>query len=309
MAKRYPFYFGVGIAIVVLLVLPRFLSGYWMLVVTEVLIFGLLAAGLDLIAGYTGFTSLGHAMFFGGAAYTMGILVTKFGASQLQAFFIAIAAVIIFAMFTGALAIRARGTYFLMITLGLAQALWAIAWKWVPMTGGDMGMPGIPRPDLGLSWWSISQADGFYYFVLAFFIPAIIALYVIVKSPFGHTLVGLRESEVRMKSLGYNVWLHAYISWIISALYAGLAGILFVWHNNFVSPAVLTIKYSAEGLLMIVLGGVGTVWGALIGAVIIVFSKSLLSLATVHWLLCLGAIYIAAMIFMPNGVMSLLRRR
>jgi len=307
--KRRLLYFGVGIAIVLLLVLPQFLSGYWILVLTQMLIFGLFAASLDLIGGYTGFISLGPAMFFGTGAYALAISLVRFGTSQVEAFFIAIAVIVALAMFTGAIAVRARGVYFLMITLGLAQCVWAIAWKWASITGGNEGMGGIVRPDLGLSWWSLSQPSGFYYFVLAFFILAIPVLYVIIKSPFGQTLVGIRESEVRMRSLGYNVWLHANLSWIISALYAGLAGILFAWLFRYVSPDVLTLGVSAEGWVMVILGGLGTLWGALTGAIIVVFLKAVLSMATEHWLLIIGAIYVVAMIYIPHGVMSMLRKR
>lgn len=307
--KRYVHFIGVGIGVIVLLTLPPFLSPYWVGVLTEMLVFGLFAASLDIITGYTGFPSLGHAAFFGTGAYTLGILLVRYNIGQGLSTFLSVAMVIVLSAILTPLALRARGTYFLFITLALAQCLWAIAWRWISMTGGHDGLRGISRPDLGLSWWALSEASGFYYFVLLLFILAILVLYLITKSPFGQTLVGIRESESRMRSLGYNVWLHAYLAFVIGALFAGFAGILFAWYNRCVSPGQLGVQLSTEGLLMVILGGGGTLFGPLLGAFSITFLKHFLSLFTKDWLLIMGAIYIIAIIYMPQGIVGRLRRR
>ncbi len=311
MMRNRPVYFIATsvIAAIILTALPNLLSDYWITVLTEVLIYGLFAASIDIMAGYTGLPSLGHAAFFGTGGYVVGIMVVKFGMGHVPAFLLGMAAVLLLSAILAPLAIRARGIYFLMITVALAQSLWAIAWRWISLTGGDDGLPGISRPDLGLSWWSLSQADGFYYFVLLVSVLAILAMYLITKSPFGQTLVGIRESELRMKSLGYNVWLHTYLAFVISGIFAGLSGIIFAWYNGLVTPAFLSIPLSTEGVRMVVLVGAGTLCGPLLGAAIITVLKAVLSLVTTNWLLILGSVYIIAMIFMPRGIWRVFGKR
>lgn len=302
-------YLAIPIGLALCAVLPTFLGEYWVIVLTQVLIFGLFAAAVDVISGYAGLCSLGHAAFFGAGGYAIAILLVKWNWGQAEAFGLSMVVVIALAALIGLLSIRFRGNYFQMITLGFSQAVWALAWRWVSLTGGDNGLIGVPRPALGLSWWSLDGTNGYYYFVLAIVSVSILALYIIVKSPFGQTLVGIRESEVRMKTLGYRVSLHAFIGFMISAFFSGLAGILFVWLNQFVSPQNVSLSISAEPLLMGVLGGEATLFGPLLGAFIIVFLKNGLSLAWEHWLLILGAIYVAAIIYMPYGIIPKFRRK
>ena len=157
----------------------------------------------------------------------------------------------------GLLALRATGVYFLMITLALGMVIWGLANRWVSLTRGDNGISSIPRPDLGLPW-SFAAAVPYYYLVLAGFAVAFAVLRMIVRSPFGHTLVGIRESESRMRTLGYNVWLHKYIAFLISGGVGGFAGVLWCYYNSYVSPSDLDLAVSIETLLMVALGGRGT---------------------------------------------------
>src|SRR5262249_5626136 len=207
----------------------------------------------------------------------------------------------------GLLAIRATGTYFLMITLALGMVIWGLAFRWVSLTKGDNGISGVPRPELGLPW-SLWGPLPFFYFVLAAGVVAWALLGLLVSSPFGLGLEGIRESESRMRALGYNVWLHKYLAFVLSGGIAGFAGVLWAYYNGFVSPVDVQLVTSVETLLMVALGGPGTLVGPALGAAIIVFLKNFVSVYTKRWLLILGAVYIGAILFAPHGLVGALRR-
>jgi branched-chain amino acid transport system permease protein len=295
-------------ALAVLIALPAVLSSYQLSLVTKMLIFGIFAMSLDLLLGYAGLPSLGHAAYFGVAAYTVGLLALRvannfwldFPAGLLMAAGVS-------ALF-GLFALRTRGSYFLMITLALGQVLWGIAFGWRSLTGGDDGLPSVPRPDLSLPW-ALTDGVPFYYFVLIFFALAVGALALIVSSPFGRALVGVRESERRMEVLGYDVWRYKYVAFILAGFFAGLAGNLFVYFNGFVSPSYLNILFSASALLMVILGGSGTLLGPAIGAAAIVGLENFISGYVERWVLVLGVIYVLVTLFAPNGLVGLVRQR
>jgi branched-chain amino acid transport system permease protein len=291
-----------------LLVAPPFLSSFLLTLLTQALIYGILAMSLDIILGYTGLASLGHAAYFGIGAYSVGILATRYGA----AFGITLPAGVLLAVLVaaifGTVALRATGVYFLMITLALGMIVWGLAHRWVTMTQGDNGISAISRPDLGLPW-SLSLAIPFYYFALAGFLIAFWILRVIVRSPFGQTLVGIRESESRMRTLGYHVWLHKYIGFVIAGGFGGFAGVLWAYYNGFVSPVDLQLATSVEVLLMVALGGRGSLIGPALGAGIIVLLKNLVSVYTHRWLLILGAVYILTIVYAPEGILGAIKRR
>ena len=295
-------------ALAVLVALPAVLSSYQLSLVTKMLIFGIFAMSLDLLLGYAGLPSLGHAAYFGVAAYTVGLLALRvannfwldFPAGLLMAAGVS-------ALF-GLFALRTRGSYFLMITLALGQVLWGIAFGWRSLTGGDDGLPSVPRPNVPLPW-TLTDGIPFYYFVLIFFGLAVGALALIVSSPFGKALVGIRESERRMEVLGYDVWRHKYVAFILAGLFAGLAGNLFVYFNGFVSPSYLNILFSASALLMVILGGSGTLLGAAIGAAVIVGLENFISGYMERWVLVLGVIYVLVTLFAPSGLVGLVRER
>ncbi len=291
-----------------LLVSPPFLSSFLLTLLTQALIYGILAMSLDIILGYTGLASLGHAAYFGIGAYSVGILATRYGA----AFGITLPAGVLLAVLVaaifGTVALRATGVYFLMITLALGMIVWGLAHRWVTMTQGDNGISAISRPDLGLPW-SLSLSIPFYYFALAAFLIAFWILRVIVRSPFGQTLVGIRESESRMRTLGYHVWLHKYIGFVIAGGFGGFAGVLWAYYNGFVSPVDLQLATSVEVLLMVALGGRGSLIGPALGAGIIVLLKNLVSVYTHRWLLILGAVYILTIVYAPEGILGAIKRR
>jgi len=295
-------------ALVVLIALPAVLSSYQVGLLTKMLIFGIFAMSLDLLLGYAGLPSLGHAAYFGVAAYTVGLLSLRVANNFWLDFPAGLAVATGVSALFGLFALRARGSYFLMITLALGQVLWGIAFGWRSLTGGDDGLPSVPRPRLPLPW-PLTDGGPFYYFVLAFFVISILALSVIVRSPFGRALVGIRESERRMEVLGYDVWRYKYVAFVLAGTLAGLSGALFVYYNGFVSPAYLSIVFSAMALIMVILGGAGTLLGPAVGSAAIVFLENAISAYTERWLLILGLIYVVVTLFAPAGLLGLLRAR
>jgi branched-chain amino acid transport system permease protein len=272
------------------------------------LILAIFAMSLNLILGYGGLPSLGHAAYFGVAAYTVGLLALR----GLPNFWLALAAGLgaatVTAALFGLLALRTHGAYLLMITLALAQVLWGIAFGWRSFTGGDDGLAGVPRPAAGLPW-SLADDARFYHLVAVVFAASTGLLALFVSSPFGRALVGIRESERRMEVLGYNTWAHKYVAFILAGCLAGVAGILFVYYNRFVSPAYLSVVLSATGMIMVILGGAGTLLGPALGSALIVFLENAISAHTQRWLLVLGLIYVAVTLFAPAGILGLARRR
>lgn len=298
---------AIGIAaLLVILMLPRFLSSYYVELVTQMVIFGLFAMSLDVLVGYTGLASLGHAAYFGIAAYAAGLLSLRLDWSVWLALPASLMIAALTAALFGLLALRARGSYFLMITLALSQVAWGIASGWRTLTGGDDGLPQVPRPDLGLGL-SFVGSTPFYYFVLALAGLGMLLLVRVVNSPFGYALRGIRESETRMRALGYNVWRYKYVAFILSGIFAGLAGCLYVYLTRFVNPDYMYVIRSAEVLLMVILGGAGTLIGPAAGAALIVLLQNLISAYTDRWVTVLGVIYVAVALFAPRGLAGLLK--
>jgi branched-chain amino acid transport system permease protein len=291
--------------VIVLVTLPLILPPYYVGLVVKMMVFALFAMSLDLLLGYAGMPSLGHAAYFGMAAYTTGLLALKAGSSVWFALPAGVAMAALTSIVFGLLALRTRGSYFLMITLALSQVLWGIAFGWRSLTGGDDGLPEVPRPNLSLPW-SMSDNTPFYYFVLLFFVVGTLLLVRIVASPFGYVLRGIRESETRMLVLGYDVWRYKLVAFVVAAAFAGLAGCLYVYFNRFVSPDYVHVVRSAEVLLMVILGGAGTLIGPAVGAMLIVLLENLISTYTERWVTVLGIIYVLVALLAPNGIAGLI---
>ncbi len=306
LVRRAPRAAAVVVA-VLLLGLPPFQSSFTLSLLTQALVWAMLAMSLDILLGYTGLASLGHAAYLALGAYSVGILATRHGANFWVTLAVGVALAVLGAAIFGLVALRATGVYFLMITLALGMVVWGLAHRWVSMTSGDNGIAGVPRPR-GLPW-ALTGALPFYYFVLAAFVLAFLVLWTVVHSPFGKTLVGIRESESRMRTLGYNVWLHKYIGFVIAGAGGGFAGVFWAYYNGFVSPADAELATSVEILLMVALGGRGTLFGPALGAFVIVLLKNLVSVYTHRWLLILGAVYIGTIVYAPEGIVGLLRDR
>ena len=303
---------ALGAAAVVggLAVLGLVLPSYPLTLLTQALVVGILAMSLDVLLGYTGLPSLGHAAYFGVGAYTVALLATERQVGLAGCLAAGVAAAAVTAAVFGLLAIRAAGVYFLMITLALGMVVWGLAFRWVSLTKGDNGIAGVPRPQLAPGW-SLEAPLPFFYFALAAATLAWTLLGFLVASPFGLSLRGIRGSEARMRALGYNVWLHKYLAFVLSGAAAGFSGVLWAYYNGFVSPIDVQLVTSVEALLMVALGGPGTLVGPALGAGVIVFLKNFVSVYTKRWLLILGAVYIGVILFAPRGVVGALggRRR
>jgi branched-chain amino acid transport system permease protein len=296
---------AVAVAMLALVGVPPLLPAYPLTLLTQALIYAIFAMSLNLLLGYTGLPSLGHAAYFGVAAYAVAILATDYHAGFWLCLMVALLAAGVTAALFGPLAIRATGVYFLMITLALGMVVWGLAFRWVSLTKGDNGISGVTRPAL-LPGRSFDDPTAFYYLTLVAFALVVLVLLVVVRSPFGLTLQGIRESEGRMRTLGYNVWLHKYVAFVLSGLLGGVAGVLWAYYNGFVSPVEVQLVTSVEALLMVALGGPGTLLGPALGAGMIVFLKNFVSVYTKRWLLILGSVYIGTILFAPGGIVGAL---
>lgn len=283
---------------------PLFLSSYWVGLLTEITILAMLAMSLDILLGYTGLPSLGHASLFGVAAYAVGVFSTTYQMGFWACVLGGIAVGVLLSAVIGLVVSHVRDVYFLMITLAIGMVLWGLSYRWIPVTGGDNGLSGIPRLEqhAGLPF---AGPNTFYYVALGVFALSAVAIAVLVRSPFGLTLRGIRENEGRMKSLGFNTWLHCYLSFIVSGFFASIAGIMWAYYNGFVSPTYLDLTASSELFLMVTLGGPSTLVGPVLGAGIIVLLKNVMSAYTARWLLILGIVYIVAILAAPRGVWNL----
>jgi ABC-type branched-subunit amino acid transport system permease subunit/ABC-type branched-subunit amino acid transport system ATPase component len=274
-------------------------SDFYIHLLVLMVIYALFAMSLDILMGYAGLPSLGHAAFFGLGAYAVGIATVKLGLPWWVGGVLCIALCTAMGLLFGLIALRTHGLYFLLITLALGQLLWGAANRWGSFTGGYNGLPGIKRP---FEW--LVPTVNFYYFSLVLLVAFAWLMHRLVTSPFGLSLKALSDSESRLQALGYDVWLAKYVAFIVTGVIAGAAGAVNAFYNGFVSPRDLSIAMSAEAILMVILGGAGTLWGALLGAVIIVTLRNLLSVYFDDWLIVLGAFFIVAVLYAPSGIVG-----
>ena len=288
------------IAFMLLITLPQWMHGvYYVNVASQILFYAVFALGLNVIAGYGGLVSLGHAGLFGIAAYTTAYCLAhgfSHSAAIVTALIVGMFAMAIFAV----LSLRASGIGFIMITLAVGQIIWGLAYRWISITGGDNGinMHGRPEP-FGIS---LSSPYAFYYATLVIFVVAFLVMTVFVRSPLGAALMGTRDQPRRMTALGYHVWLIRFYACLFSGLLTSVSGILFVYYNQFISPQALDLTASAEVLLMVISGGAGTLFGPIVGATLVVVVKSVVSGFIERWNFLLGAIFVAIVILMPEGL-------
>jgi branched-chain amino acid transport system permease protein len=295
---------AVAVALIVIAVaaaLPLVLTNYQVGLATEILIFGVLAMSIDILAGFAGRTSLGHGAIFGVSTYVVVYATAQAGLSPAAAFALGILAATLVAVIFGLLAVRTSGVYFLLLTLALGMIVWGICLRWTQVTGGENGMRGDVRPE-----WLVSHR-AFYWAVLAAASLVSYAMWRFVRSPFGLTLLGIRDSESRMRSLGYNVSMHLFVGFAVSGFFAGIAGALYAMFNNFVSPSTVALAQSVEGVLMMIAGGVGTLFGGFVGAAAIIALENVVSAYTERWQMVLGITFILIMIFTPEGIIGTLR--
>lgn len=295
-----------GIALVALALLPLVAGDYYVNLASQILIAAVFALSLNLLVGYGGLSSLGHAAYMGIAAYLSGWFFLKFGLGHLATAAIALLGTTLMAALLGLIALRATGLGFLMITLAMAQVLWGLAFRWVSVTNGDNGLSGLTRPaPFGVD---LNGAAAFYYFALALGAVSAAAIAMLVDSPFGAVLRGTRDQPRRMSALGHDVWLVRYLTYVAAGFFAAVSGLLYVYYHKFVHPHALSLTTSAEVLLMVIAGGSGTLLGPVVGAAVVVLLKNYVSAFVERWTFLLGFVFLMIVLFMPDGLVPGFRR-
>jgi len=274
-------------------------NSYYVNIASQVLLYAVFALGLNVIVGYAGLVSLGHAGLFGIAAYTGAILINAG-----HGHFLAIVGALVITLGASALfavlALRGTGLGFVMITVALGQIVWGVAYRWISLTNGDNGVSITSRPaPFGLS---LVDANAFYWATLVVFLVALATIAIFAASPFGASLRGTRDQPRRMNALGYSVWLIRFLAFLFSGFWSGVAGLLFLYYNQFASPQMVALTASAEVLLMVIAGGTATLLGPIAGALLVVIMKNVASAYVERWNFVLGAIFVAIVIFMPEGL-------
>jgi len=290
----------VAVGVLALATLPYWMPGiYYVNVASQILFFAVFALGLNILVGYAGLTSLGHAALFGIASYVLGY-VLALGAGHAIAILAAIAFGLVSTAVFAALSLRSTGIGFIMITLALGQILWGLAYRWISVTGGDNGINVSSRPaPFGIS---LTSAAAFYYATLVVFLAAVALVAILIHSPFGAALMGTRDQPRRMNALGYHVWAIRFWACMLSGLLTSVAGILFVYYTQFIIPQPLALTAPAEVLLMVIAGGPASLLGPIVGAALVVIVKNVVSGFLERWNFLLGAIFVAIVIFMPDGL-------
>jgi branched-chain amino acid transport system permease protein len=279
---------------------PLIGGSYYSTMLAEVLVFSMFAMSLDLLLGYTGLISFGHAAYFGLGAYTIILLNVHLGINPWLGFAAGVGVAMVAAFLIGAFCIRTGGFPFLMLTMASSQMLYAVASKWRDVTGGTDGMGGLVKPTLfGLT---LSEPLVLYYLVAVLFVLVFIGLRTIVASPLGHTFVGIRENELRMQAIGCPTQLYKTVAFTIGGTVAGLAGCTYGLFNSFVSPDLFFWTTSGDVLIMNVLGGIGTLLGPVLGTAIFVVMKNVVSSHSDRWMMIMGFIVVACVMFFNEGV-------
>jgi branched-chain amino acid transport system permease protein len=292
----------IGLALIAAsFLLPPFFAGdFYINLASQILIAGIFALSLNLLVGFGGMTSLGHASYLGVAAYISALLTSRYGFGHGAAALLSIAGTTVMAAFFGVIALRASGLGFLMITLALSQVLWGLAYRMSDVTNGDNGIAGLTRPaPFGIS---LESPIAFYLFTLIVAYLAFLAMAVFVSSAFGSSLKGVRDQPRRMAALGFNPWLIRWITFIYAGFWGSVAGLLYVYYNKYIHPTSLSTTSSAEALLGVIAGGSGTLGGPVAGAAIVLLLKNYASAYVERWNMLLGLVFLFIVLVMPSGI-------
>jgi branched-chain amino acid transport system permease protein len=288
------------------LLFPRAAGNYPVKLLQEILIWGMFAMSLDLLMGYAGMVSFGHSAFFGVGGYVAALALTHWGANAAAGLLLPAAAAAVAALVIGYFSIRVSGVYFIMLTLAFSQMFYAVTFQ-VGWLGAEDGIVGVPRPRLlGLD---LNPTPVFHVYVAAFALATTLVLWRIVRSPFGHVLRGIHDNEARMQAVGYAVNRYKLLAFVIAGTIAGIAGALYTQFVGSITPEAFLWRTSGEALLMVIIGGTGTLGGALLGAGAFILLQSLVSSYTERWMLLLGLTFIAFVLFAPGGIVGALRGR
>jgi branched-chain amino acid transport system permease protein len=283
------------------LLLPPFLAGdFYINLASQILIAAIFALSLNLLVGFGGMTSLGHASYLGVAAYISALVTSRYGFGHGTAAIISISGTVAMAAFFGVIALRATGLGFLMITLALSQVLWGLAYRMSNVTNGDNGITGLTRPaPFGIS---LDSPVSFYWFALIVATMAFLAMAVFVSSAFGSSLKGVRDQPRRMAALGFNPRLIRWITFVYAGFWGGVSGLLYVYYHKYIHPTSLSITSSAEALLAVIAGGSGTLGGPAVGAALVLLLKNYASAYLERWNMLLGLVFLFIVLVMPAGI-------
>jgi branched-chain amino acid transport system permease protein len=303
-----------AVVALVLVTVPLWLPmiGGYTALASRVLVMGLVAMALNFLLGFTGVMSFGHAAYFGLGAYGTGLALRDLSNSTMIAVLAGILLGGITGTLLGALIARRRGVYFAMVTIAFGQIFYYIAYSWDDFTGGFDGLRGFSRQPLKLGPLIIDiQNNGtlFYYFVLVVFAVSVGVMAFILASPFGRTLLAIRENQRRARFLGIAVDRHIWLSFSLSCFFASTAGALYALLNNFADPMSLHYSLSGEIVIMVVMGGMRAFWGPLIGAAVFVVLQDYVSSMTVNWMSFIGLLFVAVVLFFPRGLLGVLQRK
>ncbi|HET6182584.1 MAG TPA: branched-chain amino acid ABC transporter permease [Acetobacteraceae bacterium] len=307
-------YIWVALIWIVLLAAPYWLNaiGSYTSLGSRILVFGLAAMGLNFLLGFTGVMSFGHAAYFGLGAYGCGLMLRYVTTSTPLAIVVGTLVGTLGGAVFGALIVRRKGVYFAMLTIAFGQICYYIAYTWNDFTGGYDGLRGFTRTPINFGPLGVldilSNQVQFYYFVLAIFAVAVGAMALILRSPFGRTLIGIRENQRRMRFLGVPVEQHVWLSFTISTFFTSLAGALYALVNNFADPTTLNYIISGDIVIMAVMGGMRSFWGPLLGAAMFVALQDYISSMTVNWMSFIGLMFVLVVLFFPRGLLGYLRR-
>ncbi len=295
-----------SLLIAALLVWPFAVGEFYVNLVTQIFIAAIFAASLNLLVGYGGLPSLGHACFLGVAAYLSALMSLRWGLDHALSAPLALVGTVLMAGLFGLIALRATGLGFLMLTLALSQVLWGTANRWVAVTEGDNGLRGLTRPQVfGMN---LDDSITFYFFALLVAMFSFWMIARLVASPFGAALQGTRDQARRMSALGHNVWLIRWITFVYAGFWGGVSGLLFVYYHKYIHPASLSLTNSAEAMLSVIAGGAGTLAGPAIGAAIILLLKNYVSAYVERWNMLLGFVFVLIVVFMPDGLVPGIKR-
>lgn len=275
----------------------------------EIMLFSVAVVGFDILIGYTGYVSFGQALFFGGGAYLAAFSIEYFGASFLPAILIAIIGGVVLAIVIGALSFQRRGVYFALLTLAFAQMFWTMGFIWPEITGGNEGFS-LARPDINLGVTEISMTGSVPMFVFTFVVTALALILAlrIIESPFGQVLKAVRENEERALFLGYNTFHYKLIAFAIAGGYTSLAGALYALYTQFSFLELLFWEQSGNLLMMVLIGGLGTIYGPVLGVFTFILVRDYLSALISEWPLILGGIFVLIILFSPDGLVGMINR-
>jgi branched-chain amino acid transport system permease protein len=298
--KRYAWH---GLILIAALFLPLVIGEYWIHVAVEILILGLFAVSFNMIFGYMGQLSFGHAAYFGAGAYATGLLMVKAAVPLPVCLVLSMVTAGVLALVIGYFCVRLTGIYFAILTMAFGQLLYYIIFQWYSFTGGDNGLQGIVPPD-----WLVN-VSAYYYFTLAVVVAALIVMWLISESPFGYTMRAIRDNADRTRFIGINVRRYMLMNFVIAGMFAGLAGGLLGPFNRSIAPDLCNWQESGVPVFMAVIGGSLSFLGPMVGSVIYTFLFAFVTGFTEYWPLTIGLIIIGVVLYLPGGVLGLAKAK